>query len=227
MSLFKNSKVEIKITLVLVLLAVLVGGGFFYYQKNSSKQCETISNNNAINAFICSQNLENPQEAIINQSDIDKVKVTHFVVSYGEPQDCPAGCFYDKVRGVELKGEVYSYDPIKFNVKDADITIFSEKLWEFLKTIHPAKSDYIALTSDLTKDPNTPSYVLSNIAADEIFNPVFSGGGCWLGVRYLAENPNTSTELLQKLASVPLQPNDSCKNVKVIAQEKLDERLGQ
>ena len=97
-----------------------------------------------IRDFVDSENLPLLRNIGIDVSLPDQALV-FFHASYGEPHDCPSGCFYSTAFGVKLRSklgwigfahyEQVALDSVTyFSVEPDDVALFEESTWEALGT---------------------------------------------------------------------------------------------
>jgi hypothetical protein len=94
-----------------------------------------------------------------------------FVAGYGEPQDCPSGCFYLGGWGLQYAGRIGWVELQRSNgmervaadyydVRSTDEYLFSDVLWDRLKTEHVSATFRIMLACDT----DTPANALERLS---------------------------------------------------------------
>ncbi|MCR4339454.1 MAG: hypothetical protein NUW01_06150 [Gemmatimonadaceae bacterium] len=90
-----------------------------------------------------------------------------FSASYGEPQDCPAGCFYLMAWGLAYRDQVGwiglsvpTGTTSFYDVKPEDSQLFADQLWDDLKPLYV----FGAFRMMLTCDADTPASALVRLA---------------------------------------------------------------
>jgi len=144
-----------------------------------------------------------------------EAQLAFFRVDYGEPQDCPAGCFYDLAVGLQL-GEKIGWLTVSapwgagpdadsyFDVEVSDTTLFQPPLWDELE----ARVSWIfwsALLPVLAVDADSPEPVLIRIAAG--LYGYISPHVAWM----LLNNPEIQSHpaVLELLACLPMFQGDA------------------
>ncbi len=166
----------------IVVLGVCIGIVliFFSIQSFSKKiQITTIdhsissSDNSSIDLFV--KNAQFPESngytTLIDNKDND---VQVFKLSYGKPNDCPAGCFYSEATGLKYKNKIgwisiSNYDKFDiskltfFDFEKGDSYLYSDQFMSELKEKDDRvyQNSYLAL---LAKDKDVPVSVLLGIA---------------------------------------------------------------
>lgn len=158
--------------------------------------------------FVASQQLPKTQdtEAILHIPD---QQVVAFRVQYGEPNDCPSGCFYSVAFGLRYQTKIgwvrvedYDQNDVSgltyFDVDSADSHLFSSALWDDL---NGADSWFYrhALLRAFAKDPDTPVGVLKRLAEG-----LYTYGDEYLGW-LLLDHPKivSNVEILTIIANLP------------------------
>lgn len=116
-------------------------------------------------AFVMGE-LPKPRQIMVDLRD-DVNGLLIFRASYGEPQDCPAGCFYSAAWGLAYRGQIGWIGVASptgtaslYDVKPQDSELFEDRLWDALK------SNYIfgAFRMMLACDADTPAATLVRLA---------------------------------------------------------------
>ncbi|HJP61434.1 MAG TPA: hypothetical protein VJ865_15610 [Gemmatimonadaceae bacterium] len=89
-----------------------------------------------------------------------------FTASYGDPQDCPAGCFYAQAWGIDYGNQIgWIYGPPSgakfYDVKSSDEFLFDEALWDRIEKEWIGAGFRIMIACD----PDTPTRSLERLAA--------------------------------------------------------------
>ena len=95
----------------------------------------------------------------------DATGILIFSASYGEPQDCPAGCFYAKAWGLAYRGQIgwiTAPGPTAtvYDVKPDDSALFEDRLWNALSAHHI----FGRFRMMLACDADTPAATLVRLA---------------------------------------------------------------
>src|SRR3954468_4637980 len=88
-----------------------------------------------------------------------------FTASYGEPQDCPSGCFYSTAWGIKYAGRIgwiYGAPTMSsfYDVRTSDSFLFDETLWDRMEKEWVGAEFRIVLASD----SDTPITALERLA---------------------------------------------------------------
>ncbi|MDO8569460.1 MAG: hypothetical protein Q7R89_01605 [bacterium] len=165
--------------LLIGIIVVLLGamGYFIFMQKQGSItlpfSLAPIGSDNIIDSFIGDADFPKNQgvNVFIN---IPEQNLKVFKVSYGEPQDCPAGCFNSNATGIEYGSKIgwisiNDYDNINvsklimYDFDDSDTYLYTDEFSQLLKS----KDDWVyqnAFLSELAKDKDAPKNMLLKIA---------------------------------------------------------------
>lgn len=118
-----------------------------------------------IHAFVVAE-LPRPREITIEYRD-DVSALLIFSASYGEPQDCPSGCFYAGGSGLSYRGQIgwIRRDGLPptvtfYGVKSDDAALFSGQLWDRLQSHYISGPFRIMLACD----GDTPAAALVRLA---------------------------------------------------------------
>lgn len=132
--------------------------------------------------------------------------LTVFLVSYGDPQDCPSGCYYAEAYGLKHKSKIGWLTPgplPMFDLDSNDTYLFSDDFWTQLD-VH-ANYSYRGLFLPLMiQDPDTPIPVVKRIADGlSVYSMPYYG-------ELLLENPHvvTNREILTILSVLPVFQGD-------------------
>lgn len=135
-----------------------------------------LSSQDRITSFIKAQKLPMLQESDIKTERLHE-DVVMFTVGYGEPMDCPSGCFYSRAVGILFRGRagwltVDNYDRTAdtvnaasyFDFRRTDQALFSEQFADQLIS----KDEYAhgGLRRLLARDKDTPVSVLERLTAN-------------------------------------------------------------
>jgi len=167
----------------------------------------------SIHSFVTGQHLPMLESIWVDVSFPD-LGLTFFRASFGPPQDCPAGCFYDLVRGIQLGGKIGWYDLhdahrrgitglTEFPIDATDAALFREDVWVRLEA-PPTDLLWGSLLPKLARDPSTPEEVLLRIGErlPRLRLPFLAFA--------LLDNPliESHPAVLQQIACLPAYPDD-------------------
>lgn len=167
----------------------------------------------SIHTFVAGQHLPQLQSIWLDVA-FPELGLTFFRASFGPPQDCPAGCFYDVVRGIHLGGKIGWYDLhdaqrhgitglTEFPLEAGDTALFREDVWARLEAspLYLLEGSFLP---KLARDPNTPEEVLLRIG-ERLPRLRLS----FLALALL-ENPviESHPAVLQQIACLPVYPDD-------------------
>jgi len=126
----------------------------------------------AIRAFVESERLPLLRNITVDVS-IPERDLTLFSAEYGEPQDCPAGCFYSLGFGIAHGGTVgwtgFAYSrgepamPAMYDVQPDDAALFEAGVWRRIEDEQVLQFWRIWLPF-LAVEPDTPGEALQRIA---------------------------------------------------------------
>ncbi len=208
-----------------VLGIVLMAGCVQQIKTPDQPPKKTIESN--IESFVNGFNFPK-QQGINILLEIPEEDLQVFQVSYGEPQDCPSGCFYSKATGIKHNNKIAwisinNYDD--FDIKDmqmydfdsTDNYLFTDIFFNKLKS----KDDWVyqyAFLPLLAKDPSTPNETLLKIAKglSSYIQPSLASS--------LLENPDVqqNKQILTIIANLPVFSGDAYKEARSNAQNLLN-----
>jgi hypothetical protein len=150
-----------------------------------------------------------------------------FKIRYGEPQDCPSGCFNSNATGMQYKGKIgwisiNDYDHINvsklimYDFDGSDTYLYTEEFSQLLKS----KDVWVyqnAFLPELAKDKDVPRNVLLKIAngLSSYIQPSLANN--------LLENTavKNDREILTIIANLPIFSGDAYSEVRAKAQALL------
>jgi hypothetical protein len=181
----------------------------------------------SIEEFVDSQILPQRQRVEI-RCRVLEAEIVFFRVPFGEPNDCPAGCFYSMAYGLQSgekigwmetsnisRGDPHGYQFYEWSATDT--ALFNEVVWSRLE-----KADrwihWSAFLPELAADPDIPPATLQTIA--ERLRTYISPHIAW----NLLDNPTVrqNHDILSVLAGLPEYQGDPYRLVRERAQELLD-----
>ncbi len=226
-----NQKGFANILLIGIVVVFLGVAGYFVFMQKQGEIIKPyfpvpITSDDNINSFVKKANF--PKSSGVNifiNIPIQNLKV--FRVSYGAPQDCPAGCFYSNATGIKYGTKIgwisiNDYDDInvsKLIMYDFDASntyLFTDDFFQLLES----KDDWIyqnAFLPELAKDKDVPRSVLLKIAngLSSYIQPFLANN--------LLENPavKNDREILTIIANLPVFSGDAYSQVRTKAQDLL------
>ncbi len=150
--------------------------------------------------------------------------VTVFLVSYGDPQDCPSGCYYAGAYGLKYRGKIGWLTPgivPMFDLDSNDTFLFSDGFWTQLdvNANYSYRGLYVPL---MIKDSDTPVPVLKRIA-----NGLSSYIMPYYGELLLAnQHVVTNREILTILSVLPVFQGDGYASIRRRALDLLSQLGG-
>lgn len=168
-----TQKVSTKIILIGIIIVLLGAVDYFVFKE---KQAVTnlpfppalIESDNVIDSFIKNAGFPKTQKVKIS-INIPEQNLKIFRISYGEPQDCPSGCFYSNATGIKYRDKIgwisiNDYDHIDisnlvmYNFDASDAYIYTDDFLSALKT----KDFWVyqnALLPKLIEDEGVPQQI--------------------------------------------------------------------
>ena len=160
----------------IVVVIVGVAGYFVFMQKQGGitkpYSSAPIGSDNIIDNFI--EDVDFPKSQGVNVFiNIPQQNLKVFKVSYGEPKDCPSGCFYSNATGIKYGDKIgwisiNDYDHINvsklvmYDFDTSDTYLFTDDFFLALKT----KDDWVyqnAFLPKLAEDKDVPVQVKEKI----------------------------------------------------------------
>src|SRR6478752_7778725 len=94
-----------------------------------------------------------------------------FTASYGDPQDCPAGCFYAQAWGIKYAGQIGWIDGApagqpRYDVRPTDEFLFDETLWNRIQSEWIGAGFRIMLSCDFDTPPAALERLASRLPQD-------------------------------------------------------------
>jgi len=159
---------------------------------------------------------------------LDGVEV--FRVKYGQPHDCPSGCFYSSAHGVRSEtrvgwlvfNDVDSFEPDTsrfFDVTPADSALCRADLWDRMQADEPSRQWFwSALLPIIARDADTDPQALVRIS--RLLYSYISPHVAWR----LLENPYVQHDvpILTNLARLPVFRGDAYELIRARATELLN-----
>ncbi|RLE42979.1 hypothetical protein DRJ48_02135, partial [Candidatus Woesearchaeota archaeon] len=160
--------------------------------------------------------------------DIPEENIKVFQISYGEPQDCPSGCFFSRATGIKNNNKIAwisinNYDDFDvsnlqmYDFDSSDSYLFTDEFFNKLKSRDSWVYQYAFLPL-LAKDPDTPNETLLKIAEalSSDIQPLLANS--------LLENPSVqqNKEILTIIANLPVFSGDAYEEVRSKAQDLLN-----
>ena len=173
--------------------------------------------------FSAQANFPNPQPVksiFWNASE----ELTVFLVSYGDPQDCPSGCYYARAYGLKHKSKIGWLTPgclPTFDLDSNDTYLFSDDFWTQLD-VHLNSSYRTLFIPLMIRDLDTPTAVLKRIADGlSVYIMPYYG-------ELLLENPHVmmNREILTTLSVLPVFQGDGYAPIRKRAFELLSQLGG-
>lgn len=204
---------KVVIYLTQLLFAILV---------QSCDNTEYLPQDTSIEGWIRGQNLpkQQPYKTVLQNPFI-----YIFRVQYGEPSDCPSGCFYASAVGIKFNNDIgwlQSYDTANikrwffYDVRPSDNYLFSQTFWEDLLNTDQWIY-YNALLPVLVKDNDTPIEALERITKG-LYTYIYS----YLGeLLLLNSKANSDKDILTLLANLPVSQGDAYSAVREKAKQRL------
>ena len=165
-----------------------------------------------VESWVSSQNLPKQQKVNIVLHFPEK-ELQVFKVSYGEAQDCLAGCFYSNKTGIKNMQKIGWID--NYELDGTDSFLFSREFYEVLLkaygyTYRVAEFDYL-----FASDSNTPQSKL-----EELVSYVESGSSDLK--KYLLANPSVTSNpaLMDRLKAMTDQRIDEINRQKYVEQQR-------
>lgn len=154
--------------------------------------------------------------------------VVVFEAEYGDPQDCPSGCFYSKARGIRRGSKIgwvwfedyigydYSHAPF-YNLDSTDTYLFSEALFTLLKQNAHTFYHY-GFLQWMTADPDTPIETQLRIVDALVYDMTQPSVA-----NMMIANPTvrSNCDVLKALSRLPATQTDSYFYARTQAQELL------
>jgi hypothetical protein len=179
---------------------------------------------NDIVAFVASQLLPKAQKPVIFVQ-VPEHSIVGFTVDYGDPIDCPAGCFYSRAYGLRRADKigwvcsndcdgVFSFTP--YRIDSTDWYFYTQEFWDRLDVANSWFYHY-ALLHLFARDPDTPIDVLKRLA-ESLHSYIHDYLG-WL----LLDHPKVASnrEILTIIANLPHYNNEGYDRLRAKAQEML------
>lgn len=185
-----------------------------------------IQSDDSISNFVKSANF--PKSSDVNiYINLPAQDLKIFRVSYGEPQDCPSGCFNSNATGIQYGNKIgwisiNDYDHIDvsklimYDFGASDSYLYTDEFFQSLKS----KDDWVyqnAFLPELAKDKDVPRNVLLKIAngLSSYIQPSLANN--------LLENPavKNDREILAIIANLPVFSGDAYAGVRAKAQALL------
>ena len=185
-----------------------------------------VGTTDGINTFVKNANF--PKSTGVNlfiNAPAQNLKV--FRVSYGEPQDCPSGCFNSNATGIEYGSKIgwisiNDYDHINvsrlvmYDFDSSDTYLYSDEFFQLLKS----KDDWVyqnAFLLKLAEDKDVPRAMLLKLAngLSSYIQPSLASN--------LLENPvvENDREILTIIANLPVFSGDAYSQVRTKAKDLL------
>ena len=185
-----------------------------------------VKSGDGIENFIKNANF--PKSSSVNVSiNLPTQNLQVFSVSYGEPQDCPSGCFFSDATGIKYGTKIgwisiNDYDNINvsklimYDFGASDTYLYTDEFSQSLKS----KNNWVyqnAFLPELTKDKDVPRNVLLKIAngLSSYIQPSLANN--------LLENSavKNDSEILTIIANLPVFSGDAYGEVRAKAQALL------
>lgn len=153
----------------------------------------------SVSQFVLEENIEDMHE-IREDFHSDEPYLLLFSVSFGPALDCPSGCFYQRIWGIQTTEKIgWMIDPLPDSIASSftryDIGVSEPALFDtsLLKQVRDSELGTLlywqGLLGQLAQDKDTPSDILQFIA-QELYSYI-SPGLCW----DLLRNPKIRGEI--------------------------------
>ncbi len=214
-----------KIIILAILGIILISG--CGQETNTPEQPPTSPTSSPIETFVNSFDFPKMQGVNI-LIDIPEENIKVFQISYGEPQDCPSGCFFSRATGIKNNNKIAwisinNYDDFDvsnlqmYDFDSSDSYLFTDEFFNKLKSRDSWVYQYAFLPL-LAKDPDTPNETLLKIAEalSSDIQPLLANS--------LLENPSVqqNKEILTIIANLPVFSGDAYEEVRSKAQDLLN-----
>jgi len=173
-----NQKGFANILLIGIVVVIVGVASYFFMQKQggitkpySPDSPAPIVSDNNIDSFVKKASFPKSSGGSID-INIAAQNLKVFKVSYGEPQDCPSGCFYSNATGIKYGNKIgwisiNDYDHINvsklimYDFDASDTYLYTDEFSQLLKS----KDDwaYHRFLQELSKDKDVPKNVLLKI----------------------------------------------------------------
>ncbi len=214
--------------ILIAIVGIIFISGYFKQPSHQKPEDKIEVVDSEIKTFVNAINFPKLQgiSVILNVPE-ENLKV--FQVIYGEPHDCPSGCFYSRATGIKHNNKIgwilinnyeKNFDTSKLKLYDFDPNetyLFSDDFFIKLKS----KDEWVyryAFLPLLSKDPDTPEDTLLKIAKglSSYIQPSLANA--------LLENPKVQTnkQILTIIANLPVYSGDAYKEVRSKAQNMLN-----
>lgn len=241
------------VNLVLIILVIVLAGisGYFIFNNNSKISTPTlpiieqqipspspttqpisptpskpsspvVKPSDDIDSFVKNSNF--PKTSNVNVSiNIPTQDLKVFKISYGEPQDCPSGCFFSNATGIKYGNKIgwisiNNYDSINisratmYDFTASDTYLYTDEFSRLLKS----KDDWVyqnAFLLELAKDKDVPKNILLRIAngLSSYIQPALANN--------LLENSTVKSdrEILTVIANLPVSSGDAYREARAKA----------